>query len=264
MLAFFEDAAQMAIPHATVVQLSAKGINMVDDLTELDRDTIQQIASNLCPPPVGQHYVFGAKSQKWLLAACEIVCYYDTVGRPLTTGNIAWNTVVKNFEIQWKAPKDKKDGDEPETPKIAKRLNIMKWSESFRNILHLCIGVRMISLVYVIRELETPPAITALAAGQPHSSKASSIKQELIDRGSYNHPLFCDGRAAVYYNLEEATRGTTYAASTKPFQCRKDGRGAFEAIINQFTGKHKWESEIKGKEALINQTEWKGQSNYTP
>ena len=154
--AFFENAAQMAIPNATVVQLVVEGIDLVDDLSEFDKDTIQQIASNLCRPPAGNPFVFGAKSQKRLIAACEIIRYYKTVGRNLTAANLMWNTVIKNFEIQWKALKDKKDGDEPDTPEIAKGLNIMKWSKSFRDILHRCIGVRMIPLAYVIRELEAP------------------------------------------------------------------------------------------------------------
>jgi hypothetical protein len=60
MTAFFENAQQIAIPNATVVQLVSEGINTVDDLAEFDKDTINQIASNLCRPPAGQHYVFGA------------------------------------------------------------------------------------------------------------------------------------------------------------------------------------------------------------
>jgi hypothetical protein len=134
--AFFKNAQQMSIPNATVVQLVSEGINTVDDLAEFDKDTINQIASNLCHPPAGQHYVFGAKSQKRLTAAAEIVRYYDTVGRTLTSANLMWDTVIKRFEIRWKALKDKKDGDEPETPKIAKGLSIMKWSEAFRDYLH--------------------------------------------------------------------------------------------------------------------------------
>ena len=47
---FFENADQMAIPNATVLQLVAEGINTVDDLSEFDKDTIQQIASNLRRP----------------------------------------------------------------------------------------------------------------------------------------------------------------------------------------------------------------------
>ncbi len=47
---FFEDAAQMGIPNATVVQLQTEGIDTVDDLADFDKDTIEQIAANLRRP----------------------------------------------------------------------------------------------------------------------------------------------------------------------------------------------------------------------
>jgi predicted RecB family nuclease len=45
--AFFEQDGQMGIPHATVIQLQQEGITIVDDLIDLDKDTIEQIAANL-------------------------------------------------------------------------------------------------------------------------------------------------------------------------------------------------------------------------
>jgi hypothetical protein len=67
--AFFENADQMAIPNATVMELVNEGINTVDDLAEFDKETIDQIAHNLRRPAIapaagGHHFVFGAKSQK--------------------------------------------------------------------------------------------------------------------------------------------------------------------------------------------------------
>ena len=38
--AFFEDADQMAIPHATVVQLSTEGIDDVEGLRDFDKDNL--------------------------------------------------------------------------------------------------------------------------------------------------------------------------------------------------------------------------------
>eukprot|EP00957_Ditylum_brightwellii_P009580 722365-Ditylum_brightwellii.AAC.1 len=61
-----------------------------------------------------------------MTAACKLVRYYTTVNRPITPGNIQWDTVVKNFEIQWRALKDKKEESEHDTPKIARGLDIMK------------------------------------------------------------------------------------------------------------------------------------------
>jgi hypothetical protein len=86
---FFEQNAQMGIPNETVIQLQAEGISTVDDLIDFDKDTLHQVADNLrrpggrVPDPtpgaaVGATipippFVFGAKSQKRLLSACDIV-----------------------------------------------------------------------------------------------------------------------------------------------------------------------------------------------
>ncbi len=182
--AFFEAADQMAIPNATVLELVNEGIDTVDDLAEFDKETIDQIANNLRRPAVapagGHHFVFGAKSQKRLKVTCELIRFYLTVGQPLTAANIQWNSVISNFEIQWKALMDKKSKDEPETPKISKSLNIMKWSKAFRDILHRCIGVRNVPIVYVIREdAAVPAAVPTLMAGQSHSTEAGSVEMEL-------------------------------------------------------------------------------------
>jgi hypothetical protein len=133
---FFEEPDQMAIPAATVQQLSNEGINTIDDLLEFDKDSIEQIAQNMRRPPAGlPPFTFSAKSQKRLIVACDLVRYYEAVNRPLTAAGMRWIKVVKNFEIQWKALKAKKAEDDPGTRKITKGFNVMKWSESFRDIL---------------------------------------------------------------------------------------------------------------------------------
>jgi hypothetical protein len=278
--AFFEADDQMGIPHITVIQLQNEGISIVDDLVDFDKDTLQQVADNLRRPGgrvqdptpgavVGATiptppFVFGAKSQKRLLAACDIIRYYEETGRPLTAGNIQWNTVIKNFGEQWKALKDRKAGDLPEVPKITKALPVIKWTQAFADYLHRVIGVRMIPLAYVIREVvNVPAAAPALMAGQPHSLEHGSVEAELVARAQHTHALYRDDNANVYYRLEEATRTTAYAASIKPYQRAKDGRGAFQALTNQYAGQDKWEAELKKQDDLLHTREWKGQSNYT-
>ena len=80
--AFFENASQMAIPHATVLKLNNEGIETPMDLSEFDKTSICQIADNLRRPggrvtdpddpdltiPTPP-FVFGAKSQQRLLVA---------------------------------------------------------------------------------------------------------------------------------------------------------------------------------------------------
>ena len=95
--AFFEQANQMGIPHYTVVQLQQEGISVIADLAEFDKDSLEQLASNLRRPggripdpnPTAARgatiptppFVFGMKSQKRLLVASDLVRFYDTVGR---------------------------------------------------------------------------------------------------------------------------------------------------------------------------------------
>ena len=153
---FFEDVAQMGIPHATVLQLIEEGIDEVQDLAEFDRDTLTQVADNLrcrggrnptqtllLPPE--QHSLnrlsVSEQKQKRLLAACNLVRYYVTVDQALTAGNMQLDPVMKNFIVSWKALKDRKDDEAPEDPKIWKTLSIIKWTEAFTDFLHRKIGV---------------------------------------------------------------------------------------------------------------------------
>ena len=240
-----------------------EGIDTADDLAEFDKTSIEAVAHNLRRPAAGNPLVFGAKSQKRLIIACDLVRFYETVGRPLTVANLQWNTVMKNFEIQYSAIKEKKKEDAPDTPKITKGLNVMKWSESFQDYLFRCIGSRLIPLAYVIRGEEVvDPVLPNLEIGQPHSSVYGSVEAELIARASHGHPLFRDDNAAVYFKMEEATRGTSFAASIKPFQRAKNGRGAYLAIVSQHAGDDKWNAEITKQDSLLHNQKWKGNGSF--
>ena len=81
------------------------------------------------------------------------------MGCDLTAASMHWNNVVKNFEIQWRALKAKKNKDTPEIPKISKSLPMIKWMETFQDHLHRVIGVWMIPLAYVTRTNEDVPVV---------------------------------------------------------------------------------------------------------
>jgi hypothetical protein len=262
--AFFEQATQMAIPNATVIALQNEGINNIGDLIDFDKATLTQVADNLRRPGGGgTPLVFGAKSQQRLLAATDLVKYYDTVGRQLTAGNLQWERIMRNFKEEYKALKDKKEADPPDVPKITKALPIIKWTESMLDYLHRIIGVRMIPLAYVVRELVIPPAAApALEQHQPYSTEHGSIEAELIARAPHDHALYRDDNAEFYYKLEEATRGTAYADSIKPSQRAKNGRGVWLALTSQYAGEDKWGMEIKKMDDLLHTRRWKGQSNF--
>ena len=104
MTLVFENADQMGVQHATVVQLALESIQKDDDLADFDKEALQQLGDNLrrpggrvpnpdpgaatgstIPTPA---FVFGAKSQKRLGIACELARYYNNVGRDLTAVNM--------------------------------------------------------------------------------------------------------------------------------------------------------------------------------
>ena len=132
----------MALWAATFAPLAGEGITNPEDLPDFDKDSLRQVAENLRNPggkipnpdpnaPLGATiarppFVFGAKSQKRLLEACDIIRFYQTIGRPLTAGNIQYNPVIRNFAQQWKALKDQKENDDTEVPKVTKALPIIK------------------------------------------------------------------------------------------------------------------------------------------
>ena len=139
----------------------------------------------------------------------------------------------------------------------------MKLTEAFSDFSRRVIGTRTIPLSYVIREtIAVPAAAPPLMTNQPYAEAFGSVKEELIDRATHTHPLYCDDNTSLYFYLEEATRSTMYTSSIQPFSRRKDGRGAWFAITNQYAGKDKWGAELKKQDDLLHTYKWKGQSNF--
>ncbi len=177
MMAFFMDAAQMAVPLAMRVQLVVEGVATVDNLMEFDDDTLKQLFENLKKPggtipapgargvviatPV---FVLGAKSQQHLKTAMHAARCHEMVGCDLTPGNMHWDQVLKNFQESHKALSDRKDEETPKVPMITKALPIMRWTEVMRDHLHQIVGARMAPLSYVIHDNETPDAVAPALA----------------------------------------------------------------------------------------------------
>ena len=279
--AFFENPDQMGIPHETVLQLVHEGISDVQDLADFQPDTIDKIAANLRNPATRvadtsdgaaagatlalPPFIFSAMSQKKLTIAAELLRYYGLVGRPTTAANILWDPVIKDFQAQWEfMVEKKKKADAMKVPVITQELSIFKWTNSFEDFLHRMIGNNKFPLSYVIRKESAVPAIGVMAHGTPHSAEHETIEEELRVRASHTGSAFTKDNELVYYFLEEATRGTNYNASVKPFgySRKKDGRAAWFALTKQYCGKDKWEAEIKKHEQVIHSRVWKGQHNF--
>ena len=274
--AFFEQPDQMCIPRPTVNQLAVEGIVTVQDLEEFDDDSLDTLSANLRKPAgtmadpndptrvVPLHgFVFGAKSLKRLKVAAEAIRYYTTVGRELTPTNMNHSNVLQTFDEEWKSLELRRKDDTPTVPKINPKSNdITRWTESFSDFLHKVVGVRHIPLSYVIRESAVVGTAPPLMNHKPYSEQYGSVQGELIARASHGHPLYRDDNEKVYGYLEEATRNTMYCGTLKPHQRRRDGRGAWFALISQFAGRDKWEAELKCQQELMLNSVWKGNNNW--
>ena len=102
----------MVIPHGTILQLWQEGIDNIYYLVDF-YDSLNQGSDNLRHPevqvPDHNHgaivgtkilvppFVFREKSYKRLLAAWNLVFYYETVGKEIIPDTIVWDQVIKKF-----------------------------------------------------------------------------------------------------------------------------------------------------------------------
>ena len=272
--AFWEDKAKgMALPPRTVAALKDEGIEDVTDLAEFaGKDGLQAVFMNLRKPESKLEnnvlipqppFKCSAKSQKRLVAAVAASFYYDSTDRALTPSNMSWDT-LKNFEIQFAALLSKKKEASPSVPVFKQRQSFIKFLDVIMLYLDLVYGVRNCPLAYVVRNDVIPSATPpALLPNQPHSEEYGSIIGEMTHRLSHDHPLFRMDNAAVFDILEEALRGTTYAATIVRFRRTRDGRGALMALKAQHAGKAVWEKVLKDSETYMTQAEYTGTTSLT-
>ena len=148
--------------------------------------------------------------------------------------------IIKLFKLKYNVLVERKD-TVITIPKISSSLPIVKLMESFSNMLSYIIGSRNILLAYVIRpEVSVLPTSSIIcAADHLYSIEQDSISNELTARARYNHSLFNEDNAKVYFPIEEAVHNTNYATSIKPFQRSKNGRGALLSLKYQYCVKDK-------------------------
>ena len=273
---FFEDADQMGLANRTRAFLASEGITDVDDLEEfITKDSWAQVLENCKRPPQitnaagalvnDQAYRIGAKSLRRLKVASKCVAFYKAVGRDPSAANMRWSPRVAAFEISWKALEDMKDQDsDNKLPILTRNFPIDRWIESYLNYANQKIGLRTCPLSYVLREDAAVPAqAPPLAVAQPYSDEHGSLKDEMVARYSHNHPLFSMDSASVYDDIEEATRGSKYQNTVSTFKRTKDGRGAYLALKEQYTGPAIWDRKKADAMEFLQSRKFTGTSNIT-
>ncbi len=249
----------------------AEGLNSFDTLVDFNKDDIKSLCSTVRKPGgtvvdpndntrtvnnPGMSIPAIAESRLQLSAYGAAI--YKKIGRDIDA-----TTLSKNRLTEFKLHKEAVDNhDDPDSmPPISKTFGIMKMLEHFPTYLESKLGTSGVSLAYVIREMAIAPTpLPRQAHGKPWSNVHDSLVEELIDYAEHSGPTYKTDNATVYRILQDSLAGTQHISSIKPFQSRRDGRGAYEALMLHNLGNSKWEKVIEVAETYVNNRSWDGKN----
>ena len=100
---------------------------------------------------------------------------------------------MKNFEVEWKALKERKQEDPPEVPKITKLCPIIKWMETFQDFLNHKISNCMMSLATIKTSIGKTGVHLRYHCHHEYHASSKVQMQELTERCK-NNP---DGHEAM-------------------------------------------------------------------
>ena len=136
----------------------------------------------------------------------------------------------------------------------------VKWVPIFLDCLNRTYGISG-PLVYVLRD---DPAVPDEADDPLEESSyfgsSGSLHDELIARLIHTGAIYKNDNTSVFMKIEKATRGTSVESTVKSFARRKDGRGAFLALIANHAGDTKYRGILKKRMNLLQNIKWNGRS----
>lgn len=261
-----------------VTRITYEGITNYDSLLDFDKKAIQGIPS-ICketipaiPEDVPNNIVAevevpGANvssiSVQRLIVAVNAAKYYNAIGRAMSAQNMHYVNVLSDFKVEYESYTNLKDEDEPKVPKINDAdsdRKIIRWAPIFEDYLSRCFGSKG-PLRYVVREDEAVPAeVNDPLDANSYFGASGSLIEELISRLPHTGPTFRNDNATVYMKIEEAARGTKVESTIKSFARRKDGRGAYLALVANHAGTTKYRSIMKKRMNFLQNIKWNGRS----
>ena len=268
--AFLTNNPQMALSADQRAALAIEGFTTELDFLDFDHDALKQSFKNTrshvpaVPIP--------AKSTMRLLVASTAYHYYTDTARDVTTVNMHYNNVLRAFKLEWDAITSMSNkANDLKLPVLSKNCPPLKWCESMKHYLYNTFGVRKIPLTYIIRDdvavaPEAPPAgqipdpsvtydplVTDMAYGN-----SGTVLGDMIDRASHTHVLYKTDNAQVYSLIEQAARNSSFLSTIKSFEKRKNGRGAWLALITAHVGDSKWEQILNDNSKWLINSRWNG------
>ena len=263
---------------ASVLRLTKEGITNFESLTDFDKksleglpvickSSIKAIAADADNGIVAERLVPGASlsaiSVRRLIVAMNAAQYYTSINRLMTVGNMGYDTVLKGFKIEWDTYQDLRDQDAPDVPLISDKDNdrrVIKWVPVLHDCLARSYGING-PLSYILREDSAVPteAIDPLELDSYYGS-SGSLHDELTARLPHSGPIYKNDNCSVFLKIEKASRGTSVESTVKAFSRRKDGRGAYLALIANHAGDTKYRAIHKKRMNLLQGIKWNGRS----
>ena len=181
--------------------------------------------ASMIPAPVVQ---IGARALIRLEAAMEMMKHYETANHKPTADQLRCDPVIKNFKLEFDALKDRKKKD-VSAPLASKKLDVVRWTEIFLDSLCRIVGARNMPLTYTVRTADVVDFSMPFVLMEDvcYKEDARSLEEESSRLSSHDNALLKEDNAEVCIFLEEATRSTTYSASIKHFQKKKDDQNAW-------------------------------------
>ena len=278
---FFQGVDGMRISAQCQDLLANEGIIDVVDLVNFSDEMLDKVDRNLkkpigtmANPNAGQPdepavipippVAMSAFSLEYAKKSANALRYYGIVGRVVTPQNMN-SEVIYFLNDAIDALNDRSKEAKGEPPIYdPKTIDILRHQELVLQHFDMVIGSRGIPLSACLRR-HWDPVVPAppLLPNRPYSLALGSVRAELVDRATLNHPNYDDDNGRIFEALEKMYAATNIAATLKAFKQKKDGRNAWLAVKSQYMGTEKWRSALKKQEEIVTKRVWKGNSNYT-
>ena len=263
---------------SAVTRITYEGITDFDSLRDFDKysieslpkacsRTIPEIIADPANNVVGEAAVPGANistiSVHRLIVASDAARYYHDIGRSMTLASMHYNNVLSDFKDDWKAYVQLRKQDTPTVPLISdkdKDKTVIKWAPLFEDVMSRTFGARG-PLMYVIREVVAVPAeVDDPLDPQSYFGTSGSLIEELIARLPHTGAVFKDDNKTVFMAISKACAGTSVESTIKSFSRRRDGRGAYFALVANHAGDNKYRLIVKTRMNILTNTKWNGRT----
>lgn len=266
------------LSNAAVIRITYEGVTDFRSLLDFDRDSIEALSKacsraieavaaddqlGIAAEPDVPAANISSISIRRLVVAMRAAKYYDSIGRIPNEANMHYNNILSTFKTDYDAYALLRKQDAPDVPTLSdkdKEKKVIKWAPLFEDTLSRTFGSKG-PLIYVIREnAEVPTEADDPLLDGCHYGDSGSMLEELTKRLPHNGPIYQDDNKTVFMMISKAVTGTSVESTIKSFSRRKDGRGAYFALISNHAGETKYRAIVKARMNLLQNIKWNGRS----